>query len=489
VSSHVIRGDARRIPLADESVDLVVTCPPYWALRSYRDNGGHYDGQVGSESHPQLWLEAMWGIMSEVWRVLAPSGSVWINLGDKRAGSGGHNNSGLSPAKSREAVSVGGVAATRRNAPDRYEQAAFGRPKSKMMLPHRFAIGCEDGLADPEGIGWIVRQDQVIGKLNGLPESVTDRTRDCHEMFFHMTKQERYFSATDEIRERYTEGTAERYASGFGVGSYEGAQIGKGYTNGDGGPSAVNPLGKLPGSVWSVASEPLALPEYFVETGIGGAWQEVYKGSLKKPGHSDGDLFEALVALEPVYPGLVKLWRMAEQRCLRGLLDPMTLLHVDHFAAFVGGTELVRRIMLGWSPHAICLTCGEGRRPVVEKSSNGTIHTDHGLGARHTSEAACFDEGNRTASVRSPWQENVTATILGYSCACGVDPDEPSRSAVVLDPFVGSGTTLLVANALGRTGIGIDLSADYCRLAAWRASQRSEKVVSRTWAERQGSLL
>lgn len=431
MSSYVIRGDARRIPLADESVDLVVTSPPYWALRSYRDNGGHYDGQIGSESHPQLWLEAMWGIMSEVWRVLKPSGSVWINLGDKRAGSGGHNNSGLSSFKAREVAAAGGVVATRRNAPDRYEQAAFGRPKSKMLLPHRFAIGCEDGLADPDGIGWIVRQDQVIAKLNGLPESVTDRTRDCHEMFFHMVKQERYFSATDEIREPQRE---------LGRGGHESRN---GHTLAGSGPDVehgltwvpskreYNPLGKLPGSVWSVASEPFIVP-----------------------------------------PDIKARYDLP-----------------DHFAAFVGGTELVRQIMLGWSPHAICLTCGEGRRPVVEKSGNGTTRTDHGLGARHTSEAACFDEGNRTASERSPWQENVTATILGYSCACGVDPDQPSRPAVVLDPFVGSGTTLLVANALGRTGIGIDMSASYCRLAAWRASQRSEKVVSRTWAERQGSLL
>lgn len=412
MSSWVIRGDARHIPLADESVDLVVTSPPYWALRSYRDNGGHYDGQVGSESHPQLWLEAMWGIMSEVWRVLKPSGSVWINLGDKRAGSGGHNNSGLSSFKAREVAAAGGVAAARRNAPDRYEQAAFGRPKSKMLLPHRFAIGCEDGLADPEGIGWIVRQDQVIAKLNGLPESVTDRTRDSHEMFFHMTKHERYFSATDEIREPH-----EAHDRPRGVGGYDGRNGQSPHGFG----ATQNPLGKLPGSVWSVASEPFIVP-----------------------------------------PDIKARYDLP-----------------DHFAAFVGGTELVRRIMLGWSPHAICLTCGEGRRPVVDAS----------LGLKERDTPKYSPDNNHGGNGSTLGSRGPSATILGYSCACGVDPDEPSRPAVVLDPFVGSGTTLLVANALGRTGIGLDLSADYCRLAAWRASQRSEKVVARTWAERQGSLL
>jgi hypothetical protein len=346
-----------------------------------------------------------------------------------------------------------------------------------MLLPHRFAIGCEDGLADPDGIGWIVRQDQVIAKLNGLPESVTDRTRDCHEMFFHMVKQERYFSATDEIREAFQDpigGRSWKPAAG---------EINGRATDPHGGLrsfEAGNPLGKLPGSVWSVASEPFIVP-----------------------------------------PDIKARYDL-----------------LDHFAAFVGGTELVRRIMLGWSPHAICLTCGEGRRPVVEKTYSHD--PNHGNG-RFDGDERRITEGNGVSPGPQGMKHgraNCEATILGYSCACtpftdhpgrprpketerdghapgshrqlppqwenDVPPEKtgawreyhlegwtppPSRSAVVLDPFVGSGTTLLVANALGRTGIGLDLSADYCRLAAWRASQRSEKVVSRTWKERQQSLL
>jgi SAM-dependent methyltransferase len=59
------------------------------------------------------------------------------------------------------------------------------------------------------------------------------------------------------------------------------------------------------------------------------------------------------------------------------------------------------------------------------------------------------------------------ATITGESCACPT-PTAPTRKAVVLDPFVGTGTVPAVANALGRYGVGIDLSADYLRLARWR---------------------
>jgi hypothetical protein len=139
VDSH--REHVRHRALRDESVDLIVTSPPYFALRSYRDGDQHYDGQIGSEPTPQAFLEALWSVLAECWRVLKPSGSCWINLGDKRSGSGGHNNASISrwhtaplvgntPGAThlkKRADNVAEFRATRRNAPDRYNQAAFGR--------------------------------------------------------------------------------------------------------------------------------------------------------------------------------------------------------------------------------------------------------------------------------------------------------------------------------------------------------------------------
>ena len=63
----------------------------------------------------------------------------------------------------------------------------------------------------------------------------------------------------------------------------------------------------------------------------------------------------------------------------------------------------------------------------------------------------------------------ATATITGEACACP-DTSAPTRPAVVVDPFAGTGTALLVAATLGRNGIGVDRSADYCRLAQWRTT-------------------
>jgi len=337
--SGLVQADAVELPVADDSVDLVVTSPPYFALRSYRDDGEHYDGQIGSEATPAEFLDALWAVTAECVRVLKPSGSLWVNLGDKYAGSGGHNNAG-----------VGGTG----RGPTTYTKASgHARPKSLLGLPWRYAIGCIDDL------GLILRAEVVWSKPNGLPESVTDRVRRSHEQWFHFTLEPRYFSALDEIRDPHkTPGGMGWAADGKGkhyseVDTRKGSNRGTNTISTQGGGMTTfggHPLGKLPGSVWSIPSEPLKVPDE---------------------------------------------------------------LGVDHFAAFP--QEWPRRLILGWCP-----------------------------------------------------------------------PD-----GVVLDPFAGTGTVPMVARALGRTGIGVDLSADYLRLARWRVfeSGHASKTVARTNGERQGLLL
>jgi SAM-dependent methyltransferase len=124
----------------------------------------------------------------------------------------------------------------------------------------------------------------------------------------------------------------------------------------------------------------------------------------------------------------------------------------QHFAAFP--SEWPRRIILGWSPSGICTVCGEGRRPVVDSEAHGLTQNR-------------IDTKRHALTGLAITDELRTRTITGESCACPT-PDAPTRPAVVLDPFCGTGTVPGVANALGRYGVGIDLSADYLRLARWR---------------------
>jgi DNA modification methylase len=409
----LVHADALAVPLADESVDLIVTSPPYFALRSYRDDGDHYHGQIGSEPSPGDFLAALWAVTAECKRILKPHGSLWVNLGDKYAGSGGHNNSGLNT----DYYYKGHNWDATRNAPKSYNKnAAVGdgsvRNKSLMGLPWRYALGCIDQL------GMILRAEIIWSKPNGLPESVTDRVRRSHEQWFHLVKEPRYFAAVDELREPHAPKTLTHRGGGQAQGNTRNPDNNFGSDK----PRVVDPLGRLPGSVWTVPSEPLKVPEW---------------------------------------------------------------LGVDHFAAFP--QEIPRRLILGWSPPGICTACGEGRRPVVAK---GQVRQ-----ATRSDESQAFAAGaskqGRSGFTRDvTWMGSNEATITGYACACDVTL-APTRPAVVLDPFGGTGTVAMTARALGRYGINIDLSADYLRLARWRIfeSRAAAKTITRTDRERQGTLL
>lgn len=372
----ILQGDALNLDLPDDSVDLVVTSPPYFGLRAYMDNGEMYDGQIGAEATPAEFVDALIAATREMVRVVKPSGSIWVNLGDKYA-SGGRGTYDLDPGR-RE------VAASR--------PADGARPKSLLGIPWRYAIRCIDEL------GLILRAEVIWSKPNGLPESVTDRARRSHETWFHFTLNPRYYSAVDEIREEHKYPNDQRHLRQAG-GDY--APDASGHING-----GLNPLGKLPGSVWTIATEPLRVPE---ELGI------------------------------------------------------------DHFAAFP--TEWPRRIITGWSPRGVCVECGEGRRPVTV--------TDLGVKERLTpiySESGGVNgsarHGNGASTLGS---RGTSAAITGYACACP-EPTAPTTPGVVLDPFGGTGTTALVAHALGRHGISNDMSSDYCRLAEWRTNDPKQRA-------------
>lgn len=380
MSVQIIRANALDLPIADNTVDLVVTSPPYFGLRSYQDGGDHYDGQIGDEATPAEFVDALIAATREMMRVVKPSGSIWVNLGDKYA-SGGRGTYDLDPGR-RE------VATTR--------PKDGARPKSLLGIPWRYAIRCIDEL------GLILRAEVIWSKPNGLPESVTDRVRRSHETWFHFTLNPRYYSAVDEIREEHTcdrdRGPSPRTKGGTGRGDTDV-------------PTTVqrNPLGKLPGSVWTIPTEPLRVPEE---------------------------------------------------------------LGVDHFAAFP--TEWPRRIITGWSPRGVCVECGEGRRPVSERE---TVF-DKARDQEHAAEIARRGAAHGVMSggtAKSTLNGRTTRTISGEACACP-EPTAPTTPGVVLDPFGGTGTTALVADALGRHGISVDMSADYCRLAEWRTTDPKQRA-------------
>lgn len=258
-AAAVIQSDARRLPLPDDTVDLIVTSPPYWAHRTYTDVGERYDGQIGAEPTPAAYVDNLIDCTREWLRVLRPTGSLWVNLGDKYARPGGGVER---PGTSRGLAGAGRGSVTRRATPGN-----VGRDKCLFGLPWRYALRCLDDL------GLILRAEVIWEKPNPMPESVTDRVRRSHETWFHLTAGPRYFASIDVLR----------------TPRIDPARL------------DTHPLGRLPGSVWTVPTEPLRVPDFLAHRSC--------CGGGKRDGCADGEY---------------------------------------HYAAFP--TEWPRRIIQGWSP-------------------------------------------------------------------------------------------------------------------------------------------
>jgi DNA modification methylase len=412
VTAIVIRGDARTLPLPGASVDLIVTSPPYFGLRSYTDAGQHYHGQIGSEATPREWLAAMLECTAEWVRVLKPSGSIFVNLGDKfSTGASGENGTGTSSLNGH-----GGDGTHRDRAVKRSSPAVRGvPPKSLLGLPWRYALACMDDL------GLILRRDIIWSKPNGLPESVTDRCRSSHEYLFHFTVQPRYYAAVDEIREPHTS---------IGDPRWRRATTSVNPDRGDGGMAAwrdgrePNPLGKLPGSDWGVLE------------GTGPVWP-IPSQPLTVPAHLGVDHFAAFPMELP-------------RRVILGWSPPGVC------------------CACGEGRHPVATPTADYQRK-LDASKQHRNGSQQGWGAHGGS------QGGFMWHVGQKSGETSERTITGYACACP-QPGAPVRPAVVVDPFGGTGTTALVASMYGRTGISFDLSGDYCRLAAWRTTDPAERA-------------
>ena len=181
----------KRMP--NNFLDCVITSPPYWQLRDYG-----YEGQWGLEPTFKEYLEHLWEMMDEIYRVLKPTGTVWVNLGDTYArGKRAKDGTNHTVSKSKEHH-------IEPNSKPDYK----GLDKCLLLIPHRFAIGCIDR-------GWIVRNDIIWAKRNGMPESVTDRFSKKHEYFFLLVKSEKYYFDLDAIRDKVSSSTIERYNYGW----------------------------------------------------------------------------------------------------------------------------------------------------------------------------------------------------------------------------------------------------------------------------------
>lgn len=206
MTAFLVRSDARKPPLKDQSVDLLITSPPYFSFREYQDAGGRYEGQIGNEATPEDFIDALIECVASWIPIMKPTGSIVVNLGDKRAGSGGANNRGLSKKGPR-----GG--------PGAYNKAS-GKVKatSLMLLPERFRIAAVDQL------GLICRDVLYWHKLNGLPDTTKSRFRAMTEDFvrFTLLPGAKAYSNMYAIAKSYSDNSHLRFRTSFSESVVEG---------------------------------------------------------------------------------------------------------------------------------------------------------------------------------------------------------------------------------------------------------------------------
>ncbi len=223
--NQVIVGDVREVlaTLPPASVDCVVTSPPYFALRNY----GMTD-QMGQEASVDEWVDELRLVAQGLARVLRPTGSMWLNLGD---------------SYSRHA---------------RYGAA----PKNLLLGPERLVLALQ---AD----GWVVRNKVVWAKTNPQPSSVADRLTATWEVVYFLVRQQHYHFDLDAIRvphrsrrtgksDRIRASGNEKQADSIPNGPPSWAGRLAGSNNGlarlKARGLAGHPLGKNPGDVWSLST-------------------------------------------------------------------------------------------------------------------------------------------------------------------------------------------------------------------------------------------
>jgi len=330
-----LRRDARQLNLVENSVDLIVTSPPYWRKRDYG-----ISGQIGQEKTSAQYVEAIVEALKEWRRVLRPTGSVFLNIGDTY-----------------------------------YE-------RNLVDLPSKI-------LAAAQSDKWIFRNRIVWVKNGGIPNPVKNRLNNRHEYIIHLAVSRHYYYDLFAYTEK------------FGNGSN-------------------------PGDVWNI--------------------------------------------------------------------DPKRNLQ-DHLAPFP--EEIAERVITLACPPDVCVTCGKPRNRVVRRTNNLNpnrsqarrameIAKEHGLTSAHISaiQATGISDAGKAIHFQSGAgrnSENVkrlaaeAKKILGgyfreftfsqreskgwTNCGCrrGFAP------GVVLDPFMGTGTTIKVAARLGRSAIGVDIDSKSLR--------------------------
>ena len=463
---RIYQGDCRAIMRGWPAgfIHCCVTSPPYWGLRDYniepqvwggdpehehrwgaeipggnrggsgtptdknnrgegygRDAGrcnfcecGAWLGSLGLEPSPKLFIEHIVEIFQEVYRILRNDGTIWVNLGDSYASTWA---CGRRNAMGSGACDIG----------DRLRRTGDGiKEKDLIGIPWMVALALRDD-------GWYLRQDIIWHKPNPMPESVEDRCTKAHEYLFLLSKSPRYYYDSKAIEEPSSMLT---HARGNGVNPK--ATSLHGWAHGPGDHSAIGHARKSAGMKTST------------KFGHGPGWRVKQNESFS-------------AAVYEVLPTRNKrsVWTIPTEPYAEA-----------HFATYP--RALVSPcVQAGTSEHGVCAACGAPWGRIVHKTRSFESGSGRSGRSPEGKRGPQTNNGGETKDIRRG--PVVHRTTTGWEPACKCTGGGVSK-AIVLDPFMGAGTTALVAAGLNRQFIGCELNQDYIAMAERRVASEKTQV-------------
>jgi len=423
--NKIICGEAlaelKKLP--DECADCIITSPPYYALRDYQ-----IEGQLGLEPTFQEYISKLCNIFDEVKRVLKKTGTCWVNLGDTYRGSGkgaggdGTSKESFTFTKKEKRIcqncgkefidwkfqnfcgsACSGVDNTPRNKKGKMQD------KCLCQIPSRFAIEMTDR-------GWILRNKIIWNKPNHMPSSVKDRFSNSYEYIFLFSKQRKYYFNLDNVKVpctnilfRKDKGNWQRLTS-----EYKNIQ------------SASRSGNK---------TRTTKIPQEQSES-FGSPRGRNYRNKKNKNINRLRD---------PSNPGEPNPFNLLGKNPGDVWTITTKPFKESHYAVFP--PELPERCILAGCPDFVCKKCGKPREKSYKIKGENVGHKPR------------LDERYFSCSSGQHFSNNYSFDkYTDCNCKAGFEP------GIVLDPFAGAGTTLLMAKKLKRQYIGIELNPEYIKL-------------------------